>query len=652
MTSPLRLLMLEDSADDVELVLRELRRHGFEVESRVVSNEADFRRELARSEPELILADYSLPGYDGLSAMGLARALRPGTPFVFVSGAIGEELAIEALQCGATDYVLKDRLARLGPAVRRALQEARARRRYREADAANRAKTAFLASMSHEIRTPMNGVMGILELLAQSPLTDEQIELVQTALESGRTLLGIIDDILDLSRIEADRLEIHRAPFGMATTVETLCESLLPVAVRAEVDLRLFVAPDVPEQVIGDELRLRQVLYNLLGNAIKFSAGGPDVRGLVALRVATADGTPFRLVFHVIDNGIGMAPETATRVFEAFIQGEQSTVRRFGGTGLGLAICRRLVELMAGRVTVESTEGSGSTFTVELPFERPGDQPAVEPAILAGLDCLLLATPAMDTETLRVYLEQAGARVQIAADAESAAAIVTGLAGPVVVIVDVGRNPPALPAALAGLPGVRGLALTHRGHRRAHVEAGNLVSLDGRVLRRRNLLQAVAVAAQFAEPAAAAAVVSPPSVREVDSGAPLLVAEDDAVNRMVIRKQLELLGRSADVVEDGREALEMWRAKKYSLLLTDLNMPRLDGYALTAAIREEEAHQAAAGGPQPHLPIVALTAHALQSEAERVRAAGMDGYLTKPVSLNVLRETLDRLLKKGTLPVS
>ncbi len=254
----------------------------------------------------------------------------------------------------------------------------------RQAEAANVAKSAFLANMSHEIRTPMNGVLGTLDVLARGRLSETQADLVRTAQESGRTLLGIIDDILDFSKIEAGRMQIERAPFSVADLVEGLCDGLVALAQRRDVDLSVYVAPQIPERVVADALRLRQVLFNLIGNAIKFSAGRADRRGRVAVRVTVAQPAPLRLAFAVIDNGIGMTPEVVARLFVPFSQAEASTTRRFGGTGLGLTICKRLTELMQGEISVASRPSEGSVFTLALPVEVAADQPLRAVAVAAG----------------------------------------------------------------------------------------------------------------------------------------------------------------------------------------------------------------------------------------------------------------------------
>ena len=512
-----------------------------------------------------------------------------------------------------------------------------------QAEAANRSKSAFLANMSHEIRTPMNGVLGMLDVLEHGRLTEQQREMVRTARDSGRTLLAIIDDILDFSKIEAGQMHVERAPVAVADVVESLAESLLPLALRKDVELSVYVDPWLPRAVAGDALRLRQILFNLAGNAIKFSAGRAERRGRVAVRVTAAQRAPFALSVAVIDNGIGMSEETLARLFTPFTQAEASTTRRYGGTGLGLTICKRLADLLGGRIDVASRLGEGSTFTLILPCEVLEAAPAPAPFDLSGVRCLVLQAPGTDTEALAAYLQHAGARVQTAANAEQAAAMAAKLPAPVVAIRDAGAAQPSCEPALQAVPHLRHVVLTRGRRRRARLGANGVITLDSTALRRAALLRAVVAAAGGASLDAPTedATTAPPAAPAPSgpTAARILVAEDDEINRLVIRQQLEVLGHTADFAVDGTDALHRWQHGDYALLLTDVHMPGVDGYALTRTIRAQEAQRGAR-----RLPIVALTANAMRGEAERAKAAGMDDYLTKPLRIDVLREALQRWL--------
>ncbi|MHB1240595.1 MAG: response regulator [Gammaproteobacteria bacterium] len=517
------------------------------------------------------------------------------------------------------------------------------------AENANRAKSAFLAAMSHEIRTPMNGVVGMVEVLAHSGLSEDQSDMVKVMRDSAATLLALIDDILDFSKIEAGRLEIERAPLSVIDLVESLCNALSPLAALRNVDLFVFVSPEIPHHILSDEVRMRQVLYNLAGNAIKFCSGNTDKRGCVSIRVEIQGHSPPRLAFRVADNGIGMAPDTVAGLFMPFTQAEASTTRRFGGTGLGLTICKRLVELMQGEITVESTLGAGSVFTVTLPVEAATGGTERSIPDLSNLDCILVSGPDLNRDDLCVYLRHAGVRTHLAVDLDDAARRATHL--PIsVVIHDAWHRcitPDALHAAFAAAPNARHLLITRGWRRRARVELPNFVTLDGNALSWRALLDAVAVAAGRASPEISPEGarndglephVVPPTIAEARAlGQLILVAEDDTINQKVILRQLGLLGYAAEVVNNGVEALPLWRTGDYALVLSDLHMPEMDGYTLTAAIRREEAGQR-------HTPVLALTANALLGEANRARAAGMDDYLTKPLQLHVLSATLKKWL--------
>ncbi len=523
----------------------------------------------------------------------------------------------------------------------------------KEAETANIAKSAFLATMSHEIRTPMNGVIGMLEVLAKSSLDVQQTAMVKVIRDSAFSLLSLLDDILDLSKIEAGRLEPERAPVCVVDIVEGTCLTLTPVAVEKDVYLSLFIDPQVPVQVWSDPTRLRQVLYNLVGNAIKFSGEQSDKCGRVAVRVDVVRGSPL-LIFSITDNGIGMSPETLATLFTPFKQAEASTTRRFGGTGLGLAITEKLVNLMRGEIQVESTLGAGSTFTVTLPLEEVAETSAgrLLPD-LSGVACILVDSPELNSADWRVYLEHAGAVVQQVADLDQAARQASGLSVPVV-IHDLGRHSAsrsidALQDVFAAVPGMRYLLLTRGQHRRARLVNPDVVMMDADALRQLDFLQAVEIAAGRASPEViyedtkrggnCTKAVLPTVAEARAEGRLILVAEDDSINQQVILQQLGILGYMAEVAGNGREALQYWREGDYALLLSDLHMPEMDGYQLTEAIRREEAES----GQSP-MPILAVTANALIGEANRARAAGMNDYLTKPVQLHLLGAALEKWL--------
>lgn len=532
-------------------------------------------------------------------------------------------------------------------------------RKNADLEQANQMKSAFLATMSHEIRTPMNGVIGMVDVLHQTSLKGYQVEMVDTIRDSAFSLLGIIEDILDFSKIEAGKMEIEYAPTSVAKVIEKVCAMLDRLAEKKGVELTLFTDPAIPTAVLSDTQRLRQIVVNLVSNAIKFSSGRA-YPGRVCIKAVLLghDTEQVMVEFRVTDNGIGMDQETQARLFTPFTQADASTTRRFGGTGLGLTIVRNLVVMMGGEVTVQSTPDNGSTFTVRLPFGRVPDNTAAfaTQSLITGLSCLVVGDTEQLSDHLATYLTYAGAMVEQAPSLTAALQRTSTLSpGMQVWVIDAGNTTPSPKelrdiVAASSEQDVRFVVVGRGKRRRPRMEDDNQwVKVDGNVLTRQVVIQAVAIAAGRAhadieEPASgknASAFIAPSRADALRQGRLILVVEDNETNQKVILQQLSLLGFAADVAGDGHNALERWRSGDYALLLTDLHMPKMDGYELTSTIRAEE------GGIR-RTAIIALTANAIKGEALRCLNAGMDDYLSKPAPL----ADLDAMLKKWLLPIN
>ncbi|EAU54417.1 PAS domain S-box protein [Mariprofundus ferrooxydans] len=521
------------------------------------------------------------------------------------------------------------------------------------AELANRAKSSFLAAMSHEIRTPLNGVVGTIDLLEHTRLESNQRDMVRTARDSSLTLMGIIDDVLDFSKIEAGKLELDDAPVSLQRVVEGCVESMQPLAAKNNIELLVFCEPAIPE-VMGDLVRLRQILLNLTGNAIKFSAGlksGRQGRVEVSAALESVEEQDVKIRLSVKDNGIGMSADAQEKLFRPFVQAESSTTRRFGGTGLGLAISRRLVEMMGGHIEVESRLDQGACFSVALTMKVALDQQVTPDSGLAGLQVLLVKGHPEAVRIIDVYLRFAGVIVTLAtpADALERFKTLVNNDGEVLLVIDsqgeeerTNQMRAEMRKIAAGKKELRFLMIGRGRRRYVRPSAEDGMALDINAMRRSTLVNAVASLAGLESPEQGdqeqdySYIIELPTREEAKAeGRLVLVAEDNETNRNVLRQQLAMLGFVAEMAEDGVQALEMWRKERYPLLLTDCHMPELDGYNLARAIREEE-------GDIRHTNIVAITADALKGTAEKCLAAGMDDYVTKPMQIPELRGILEK----------
>jgi signal transduction histidine kinase len=515
-------LIVEDEAIVAADLAGKLTQLGYEVVGAAAEGEEAV--EMACSlKPAVVLMDIRLRGsMDGIEAAEAIR-IRHCAPIIYLTAHSDPATLERAKLSEPFGYILKpfeerELATTIEMALYRHQSDEELRRAKEAAEAANRAKSQFLANMSHELRTPMTGVLGMLDIVLLGNLEVEQREYIETAHASARSLIRILNDILDITRIEAGKFSIEEKPFSPLKCMENMVRLFLPVAKSKGLELDIKVADDLPETLVGDQARLNQVLTNLAGNAVKFTE-----KGKVEIRVATGDKRPGgkrAVTFSVTDSGIGIPADKKEVIFQYFTQVDESHTRSYGGAGLGLAISKEIVERMGGTITFTSEEGRGSTFSCTIPFDE--------------------------------------------AEAEGDAGFASGKSA----------------------------------------TAGDAPDAEVITIRR------------------------------------LLVAEDEQVTRQVLGLMLKMAKYECVFVENGRKAVELWESGKFDLILMDVQMPLMNGFEATGAIREKERTR---GG---HIPIVAMTAHALKEDEERCLTAGMDAYVSKPIDfktcLQVIGETLEQ----------
>ncbi len=646
-----RILLVEDNHADARLLEISLE-DSPEFKLTHVSSLEEARGQLTRQVYDLVLLDLHLPDGTGQESFDIMRRRAFNTPIVVMTGLDDGETGRELVKRGAQDFLVKGEvdeatLARcLRYAIERYANELSLREAREEAIEASRAKSDFLAGMSHEIRTPMNSILGMADLLLESTLSQEQENYLRVIQNSSEALLELINGILDLSKIEAGKLELESTPFDLHELLETMMEIVAYPAHKKRLDLAIAIDPEVPRWVVGDPSRLRQILINLVGNAIKFTTEGE-----IVVEVNLDPKTDHAIHVSVRDTGAGIQEDKLAAIFEPFTQADASIARQFGGTGLGLSISLGLARAMDGEIWAESRVGEGSTFHVSIVFEDAPAEAALTRAplpSLTGRRVLVVDDNPTERAVARRILCDAGATV---VDVDSSAAgieevqrsIAEGLHFDAILLDS--RMPEAggfqVAEVLREHPEIarRAIMMLSMARRQDDVPQCKEFGLGGWIAKPMRPTKLLAAVEAVSNGGTAGDALKPASSRAPSrSVAPMriLLADDLEDNRALVQAYLKSTPHALVMASDGVEAVQKFKQGRFDLVLMDIQMPGMTGYEATAEIRRLEASE-----ERPRTPIVALTAFAYEAEKRRSREAGCDAHLTKPIKKATLLQTLE-----------